>query len=215
MDEENNISIDVDAESSLMAPIVNFDSSADNQSTVSPADSPLPEPESISVLKNSSLPESTVIGYEKNNTLPESVNVENFTNDELPENKLNNENILNKVDLPDAVTADNQIKIELPESTIIQNTDNNNPSGAIKPQYSETISNFSIKVDAEAAYEKANQLEEKLNTLDQNMSSLKNPNGNWLKNKEKNNYEERPTVDPTNLIFENRVTRFAARPVWV
>ena len=215
MDEENNISIDVDAESSLMAPIVNFDLSTDNQSIISPADSPLPEPESISVLKNSSLPESTIIGYEKNNTLPESVNVENFTNDELPKNQLNNENILNKVDLPDAITADNQIKIELPESTIIKSTDDNNPSGAIKPQYSQTISNFSIKVDAEAAYEKANQLEEKFNILDENMSSLKKSNGNWLNNQEKDKYEERPTVDPTNLIFENRVTRFSARPVWV
>jgi hypothetical protein len=216
MDEQEDISLDVEAESSAFAPIINFTKSSDTDSFVSPADSPLPDRESVSNLDNYSLPETEIIKSNDQEELPERLNVEIFENAKLPESTLNSEN-LESAQLPEnSVTGEiDQTKIVLPESDLIQNTEVESIKSGTKPEYSEIISNFSIKVDAEAAYEKAKDLEGKVNSLDKNMNDLRYPKGNWINNSEKDKYEERPTVEATNLVFDARLKRFASRPIWV
>lgn len=202
MAEEENISLDIEAESSAFSPIINFNNSPEQETFSGPADV--------------GLPESVMVESTESSKIPEQIAVEVFESPELPERTINSAS-LPEVETPEntVTAASDEIKITLPESEFIQNTPSEGVKSDLKPEYSEMISNFSIKIDAEAAYEKANDLEGKINQLDKNIGDLKYPKGNWINNSEKDKYEERPTVEATNLVFDARLKRFSSRPNWL
>lgn len=216
MAEEDNISLDIEAESSVFSPIINFNSSPSEKTFSGPAEASLPEMENISAFQETQLPESVVNEYQKEEKLPEQINVEIFESMDLPERSINTNSIPDQERPDNVVTAvSDEIKITLPEAQLIENTSNESVKTDLKPEYSEIISNFSVKIDAEAAYEKAKDLEGKVNQLDKNIGALQQPKGNWINTTEKDKYEERPTVEATNLVFDARLKRFASRPIWL
>lgn len=105
-----------------------------------------------------------------------------------------------------------QIKAVLPESlplrpTQVETTD------SPKAIYSQTTLDVSVKFDAETKYK---ELSDTINGIQEGMAqSQRNQNNTWIPNPSpKNNFEERPTTDPTNLIFINRRERFSRYPRW-
>jgi len=70
-------------------------------------------------------------------------------------------------------------------------------------------------MDAETAYSKAEETEKKLNEVRSSMLDMYNNMMNsWLPNNNKDDFEERPTTEPQNLIFENRRDRMSMPPKW-
>lgn len=64
---------------------------------------------------------------------------------------------------------------------------------------------FVVKVDAEEAYERTKTLEEQILQLNGGISDIYNEmKGSWLPNKNRDDFEERPTTEPNNLIFNAR-----------
>ncbi|MFN9960946.1 MAG: hypothetical protein ACK55I_48315, partial [bacterium] len=89
MAEEDNISLDIEAESSVFSPIINFNSSPSEETFSGPAEASLPEMENISAFQETQLPESVVNEYQKEEKLPEQINVEIFESLDLPERSIN------------------------------------------------------------------------------------------------------------------------------
>lgn len=75
--------------------------------------------------------------------------------------------------------------------------------------------NMSVKIQAEDAFKKAEGISHEVQELRQGIqevqNSIKEP---WLPMREKDEFEERPTTEPTNLIFEERRSRMTAYPEW-
>lgn len=64
---------------------------------------------------------------------------------------------------------------------------------------------FVVKVDAEEAYERTKTLEQQVLQLNGGISDIYNEmKGSWLPNKNRDDFEERPTTEPNNLIFNAR-----------
>ena len=72
---------------------------------------------------------------------------------------------------------------------------------------------MSLKFNAEDHY---NSLKETVETLQTQINNNSNEMRNkWLPDpKAQNNFEEKPTVDPTNLIFLQRREKFSQFPHW-
>jgi hypothetical protein len=77
----------------------------------------------------------------------------------------------------------------------------------LQPQFSKTISPSNVDGDIDSLYQKTKSLEQMI--LD-----LQNKGDGWLKSKERDSFEERPTVEPTNLVFEQRKMRSSTIPEW-
>jgi hypothetical protein len=104
--------------------------------------------------------------------------------------------------------------IPLPETIFYTATDVD-ISSKIVPQIATLDTEFSIKVDAEEAYSKAEETEAKLEEVRGGMIDMyQNMMNSWLPNNNKDEFEERPTTEPTNLIFEARRDRMSMAPKW-
>jgi hypothetical protein len=104
--------------------------------------------------------------------------------------------------------------IPLPETVFYTATDIDIDS-RIKPQISSFDTDVTIKVDAEEAYSKAEETEKRLNEVRDGMLDMySNMMNSWLPNNNKDDFEERPTTEPQNLIFENRRDRMSMAPKW-
>jgi hypothetical protein len=104
--------------------------------------------------------------------------------------------------------------IPLPETIFYTPTDVDIDT-KIKPQISSLDTDVTIKVDAEEAYSKAEETEKRLNEVRDGMLDMYNNMMNsWLPNNNKDDFEERPTTEPQNLIFENRRDRMSMAPKW-
>ena len=70
-----------------------------------------------------------------------------------------------------------------------------------------------VKFDPEASYKR---LEENVDGLQNTVKSLADNTQNaWIPNPSPSSkFEERPTLEPTNLIFDARAERFAQYPTW-
>jgi len=70
-----------------------------------------------------------------------------------------------------------------------------------------------VKFDPEASYKK---LEENVDGIRESVTSIAdNTQNNWIPNpRQSSKFEERPTLEPTNLIFDARAERFAQYPNW-
>lgn len=117
--------------------------------------------------------------------------------------------------LPENVFAEAQPSIPLPDSFVMGPTPTTENISSTLPQYSEILSNLSTGFDPEVLYQKTESLEKQIQEIGTSISELQqHGKGSWLQTREKNNFEERPTVTPTNLIFENRILRMTSRPEW-
>lgn len=64
---------------------------------------------------------------------------------------------------------------------------------------------FVVKIDAEEAYERTKTLEEQVLQLNGGISDMYNEmRSSWLPNKNRDDFEERPTTEPNNLLFNER-----------
>jgi hypothetical protein len=80
-------------------------------------------------------------------------------------------------------------------------------SQMLEAQFSKTITPTNIESDVDSLYQKTKSLEESI-------MNLQNRGDGWLKTKERDSFEERPTVEPTNLVFEQRKMRSSTIPEW-
>jgi len=104
--------------------------------------------------------------------------------------------------------------IPLPETVFFTPTEINIEK-TVTPQTSTVGVNYNVKIDAEEAYNKAEQTEVMLNEVRGGMLDMYNEMKNsWLSNNNKDDFEERPTIEPTNLIFENRRDKMSSPPKW-
>jgi len=104
--------------------------------------------------------------------------------------------------------------IPLPETSFYTATDVDTDT-RVAPQIAIIDKDFNIKMDAETAYSKAEETEKKLNEVRSSMLDMYNNMMNsWLPNNNKDDFEERPTTEPQNLIFENRRDRMSMPPKW-
>jgi len=72
---------------------------------------------------------------------------------------------------------------------------------------------FVVKIDAEEAYERTKTLEEQVLQLNGGISDMYNEmRSSWLPNKNRDDFEERPTTEPNNLIFNERRDRSSMFP---
>ena len=75
--------------------------------------------------------------------------------------------------------------------------------------------NFNVKIDPEQVYEKTQILESQVASLQSGVETMVNEmNSSWIPNKNRDDFEERPLIEATNLIFENRRDNFSQTPSW-
>jgi hypothetical protein len=85
----------------------------------------------------------------------------------------------------------------------------------VRPDFAMSQLNLSVKIDAEQAYAKAEETERQLKMIMQGMQELSDGiQSPWLENRNKDDFEERPTTEPTNLIFEARRDKMSMHPKW-
>lgn len=88
-------------------------------------------------------------------------------------------------------------------------------SEGVAPEIQKLEMEFGVKIDAEEAYSKAEETEKKLENMSKSMVELYTQfQPQWLQNTNKDPFEERPTTEPTNLIFEARKDRTSLPPYW-
>ena len=74
---------------------------------------------------------------------------------------------------------------------------------------------FDVKMDVEAVYERTEQLEEKMGEMYGGFQDLyENVKKSWLPIKDQDEFEERPTTEPQNLIFNTRRDKMSMPPYW-
>ena len=75
--------------------------------------------------------------------------------------------------------------------------------------------NFNVKIDPEQVYEKTQILESQVASLQSGVETMVNEmNSSWIPNKNRDDFEERPLIEATNLIFENRRDNASLTPPW-
>ena len=124
--------------------------------------------------------------------------------------------ILPSSETPETIEFINVMKdIPIPDPIPIKPTDLP-PTSKIDAQKSEFGSlDFNIKIEAEQAYERTEELEKKIIELQGGVTDIYNEMKNsWIPNKNKDEFEERPTIEPTNLIFEARRDEMSRFPDW-
>lgn len=86
----------------------------------------------------------------------------------------------------------------------------------IQPDFSTTTGiDFNVKVDAEDAYEKAEMIESGFLDMKKDIRELySNAKNNWLPLRDNDEFEERPITEATNLIFDQRRNRMSRPPEW-
>lgn len=124
------------------------------------------------------------------------------------------ETIATSFALPESLSLSEQLQptVELPKSVLLEPTKLENASTPTA-EVSNVAAGLSVKFDAESSY---NQLSKKVEEIEQGFDSNMNLSGDrWIPYpKAQNKFEEKPTTDPTNLIFEDRMDRFSTFPVW-
>lgn len=74
---------------------------------------------------------------------------------------------------------------------------------------------FAVKIDPEAAYQKAEMLEQSVMELGGGFKDLyNNLKKDWIPIREKDDFEERPIIESNNLIFYARRDKMSMAPLW-
>jgi hypothetical protein len=216
MNEENNISMDFEAERQLMSPIINVFNEEISTTNNVLFDPKLPESDLIQSLESTELPQTQFIVSSKtnetnfvDNLLPESQPIsQNFVDNLLPESQPISQNFVDNL-LPESQPISQNFGVELPEASFMIPTETTDSfsSRMLEAQFSKTITPTNIESDVDSLYQKTKSLEESI-------MNLQNKGDGWLKTKERDSFEERPTVEPTNLVFEQRKMRSSTIPEW-
>lgn len=105
-----------------------------------------------------------------------------------------------------------QVSMDLPESLPIRPTAIPIDVNAA-PEISKTAIDLQVKFDAETSYKQLKgTVDELQNSMDE---AARKQSYNWLPDpRASQKFEERPTTDPTNLIFDDRMDRFSSYPHW-
>lgn len=135
-----------------------------------------------------------------------------LTPSELKQSEL--QSVQSSSNLPESIqlSSENQPKVPLPEP-IILNATPIKTDVVPAAEVSKVSVGLDIKFDAQASY---NKLSQKVETLESNMisSEERNMQQSLPYPRAQNKFEEKPTTEPTNLIFETRVLKFAKTPMW-
>jgi CRISPR/Cas system CSM-associated protein Csm5 (group 7 of RAMP superfamily) len=201
MNEENNISMDFEAERQLMSPIINVFNEEISTTNNVLFDPKLPESDLIQSLESTELPQTQFIVSSKTNET-------NFVDNLLPESQPISQNFVDNL-LPESQPISQNFGVELPEASFMIPTETTDSfsSRMLEAQFSKTITPTNIESDVDSLYQKTKSLEESI-------MNLQNRGDGWLKTKERDSFEERPTVEPTNLVFEQRKMRSSTIPEW-
>jgi CRISPR/Cas system CSM-associated protein Csm5 (group 7 of RAMP superfamily) len=201
MNEENNISMDFEAERQLMSPIINVFNEEISTTNNVLFDPKLPESDLIQSLESTELPQTQFIVSSKTNET-------NFVDNLLPESQPISQNFVDNL-LPESQPISQNFGVELPEASFMIPTETTDSfsSQMLEAQFSKTITPTNIESDVDSLYQKTKSLEESI-------MNLQNRGDGWLKTKERDSFEERPTVEPTNLVFEQRKMRSSTIPEW-
>ena len=89
-------------------------------------------------------------------------------------------------------------------------------SSTIKAESSKiTGLDFMVKVDTEELQKQTESLEQSMNEMYGGFKDIYDYiKGDWIPNREKNDFEERPTIEANNLIFYARRDKMSMAPYW-
>jgi hypothetical protein len=203
---ENQFQIDVEAEQQLLS----------TNLTTKPSDIAAQETETIAT--SFALPESFSLSeqLQPNVELAKSFSLSEQLqpNVELAKSFSLSEQLQPNVELAKSFSLSEQLQpnVELAQSILLEPTKLENTSAPMA-EVSKVAAGLSVKFDAESSY---NQLSKKVEDIEQGFDSNMNLSGDrWIPYpRAQNKFEEKPTTDPTNLIFENRMDRFSNFPIW-
>jgi hypothetical protein len=203
MNEENNFSIDVDAETNAMGISNISDAITPSEFIVIQTESNLPEPmvpqpmdPNLNLQPNQNLVAMDVQNTGTNSVVPSTMEAM----------ELNAES-----QIPQLMEVNAQIEEVIPfEATDI------NPTERIAVQYSSTSGiDFNVKIEAEEVYKKTQMLEAQLGEMKGGFKDMyENLKNSWLPLRDRDEFEERPTTEATNLVFEARRDRMSMIPHW-
>lgn len=210
---ENNFSLDISAEQkifnfALPSTSNELDSNSSNIN-IQKEDLSLPESTSFTSQSNTPLPQSAVIQVQAQPQLP-NVNYITSSSSPLPQSAAIPS--LPSIALPQPSLVEIQPEVELPKPNIIPSTVPSKTTPPI-PEIAKTNVGLSVKFDARDGY---NRLNQKISSLEEDVrnTNLKDLSS-WLPYpKARNNFEEKPSTDPTNLVFNNRTDKFFDTPQW-
>ena len=119
---------------------------------------------------------------------------------------------LKEIPLPDSISIEAGQFLKLPDSVAIKPSNLEYETSAVA-EVSKTAIDLEVKFDAEASYRNLyDQVTDMQGTLNNAVNSLTNT---WIPDpKAASKFEERPSLDPTNIIFDARRERFSQYPHW-
>jgi hypothetical protein len=108
-----------------------------------------------------------------------------------------------------------EINAQVVDPLVINASDVDTPRNvSMQSQISPAV-DMDIKVEASDAYQKAESLEQQIKDIKVGMQDISsNVKNNWVPLKDFDEFEERPTTEPTNLLFEQRRNRISEFPEW-
>lgn len=218
MNEENNFSIDVKAEMQSL----NFDDSILDSKpsefiTIQPdeklmelvtptsmeVDAPLSENQNPNILETEKL-QTQVVSLSEQDFI--SVSEEKFTPQRMDVTSEISENIRVEA-MP--------IEAQLTDPVIIESSEVGESQQLAAQKSSANLPNMDIKMDASDAFKATQSVAKQVEDVQSGMNELANGiNDSWLPPREKDEFEERPTLDTTNLVFEDRKSRIMSFPEW-
>lgn len=114
--------------------------------------------------------------------------------------------------LPSSIIVDSGEFLKLPDSIIITPTQLDVSTSPVA-EVSKAAIDLEVKFDAESSYRNlSDQVVDMQSTLKSTVDNLTNT---WIPNpRPASKFEERPSLDPTNIIFDARRARFSQYPHW-
>lgn len=218
MNEENNFSIDINAE---MQSLKFEESTLD----VTPSEFISPQPEEQ--IGEQINPFNMEVNASINEVLQpklmetENVNVQSISlADETAETSFS-EKVLPQEMGVEATVAQTiplqpmEVDTQLIDPILIESSEINSAKSVNAQSSNANISNMEIKMDASDAFKKAESVAKQVDDVQRGMGELADGMKNsWLPSREEDAFEERPTTEPTNLIFEQRKARMMIFPEW-
>jgi hypothetical protein len=180
--------MDFEAEKQLMSPIIQFNESDEVEALQNPMfETPLPEPILI-----------------KSNDI--ELNSEPIINSFSDQNQTAQNSLLPE---PEFIAETMQIQLPEAEYIVPTKTTDSFSTQQVQSQFSKTMQSSTVNNDLDIVYQKTKTLEAEI--IDIQNANIKD---GWLQTNEKDRFEERPTVEPNNLVFEQRKMRMSTLPEW-
>lgn len=108
-----------------------------------------------------------------------------------------------------------EVDAQIVDPVIIQAAQLDMPKQLGAEKASTNIPGMNIKMDANDALNATQNVAKQVGELRENMGEVANSIKNsWIPTRETDQFEERPTLEATNLLFEDRKIRMMAFPEW-